>query len=512
MKYWRGHPRIRQSLGCLLIALTPGCTSWKTVNKPVPECLAEDKPDRVRVTFAATGEILELKKPGLVTDSLVGMDSARTRTAVPLAAIKSMAVRRTSAGKTVLLIGGVTVLLASAAAAAAAIALSNSDMGFSCSESSCPWIYAWDGTAWQLESGTFGGAITRGAARTDLDNLEFAVPRRNSLRLKLANQLNETDHVDEVTVLAVDHGPGLTILPTPDGIPISVLAPLPPVRARDFRGADALPAIRSSDGWAWETNPTGRDPTRLEDLRDGLELTFVRPAGAIRAKLVVEARNTPWAALMLERFLALHGPGLDAWYDSLDANPDMRREVLGRLAEEGFLQVSVWRDGSWRRQGAVWEVGPELNKRQVLVLDLRGIEGPELRVRLASAPSFWSIESVGLDYSDDVSMTIRRLAPLRAIDHAGNNVVASLAARDDSMLTLNQGEWAELEYRVPEPPFARVRTWMVETSGWYRIHLRPARVARSELLQLINTDRLMGAKLSTTWMNQTIRALDEPEF
>jgi hypothetical protein len=511
MRYWRRHWRLRQVIGLTLVVLTPGCTSWRASDRPVPQCLAEEKPELVRVVFAQTRETLVLRRPSLVTDSLVGVDSVKKRVAVPLTDIAALELRRTDAGKTVALVGTVTILLVAVAAAAAAIALSESSMGMSCSESSCPWIYAWDGRSWQLESGTFGGAITRGAARTDLDNLNSAVVEHGKLRLKLANQLNETDYIDEVSVLAVDHGPGLTILPATTGRPVSVLAPQPPRQARDDRGTDVLPAVRQTDGWQWESNPTGRDSSRIGDLRDGLTLTFARPPGARRAKLVLDARNSYWAALMLERFLALHGPGLEAWYDSLDTNPVMRRDILNRLAEEGFLHVSIWDGTDWQRQGTVWEVGPELSKRQVVPLDLRDLEGDSVRVRLESAPSFWAIDAVAMDYSDDARLTIRHVRPSRATTHNGGNALGVLSDRDDRTLTLERTQWAELEFRVPDPPVAEVRTWMVESTGWYRIHLTPARIVRSDLLNAIETDRLMGAKLSVAWMNQIIRTMARQE-
>lgn len=72
----------------------------------------------------------------------------------------------------------------------------DTDNGGSDQTYSCPLVYSWDGQRWRLDSGTFGGAIMPALARTEVDNLLHAVPVGDSLRLRITNELNETDHLD----------------------------------------------------------------------------------------------------------------------------------------------------------------------------------------------------------------------------------------------------------------------------------------------------------------------------
>ena len=104
---------------------------------------------------------------------------------------------------------------------------------------------------WQLglkESGTFGGAIFRTLSRTDVDNLDFARAEEGQLRLRLANELAETDYVDALSVLAVDHAPGVTVAPDGHGVLHSLGSLTPPLSAHDDRGHDALDRVVSADG------------------------------------------------------------------------------------------------------------------------------------------------------------------------------------------------------------------------------------------------------------------------
>jgi hypothetical protein len=53
--------------------------------------------------------------------------------------------------------------------------------------------------------------------RTDLDNLDLATPADGILRLKVTNERKETDYLDALRVVAVDHDPGVVVAPDPSG-------------------------------------------------------------------------------------------------------------------------------------------------------------------------------------------------------------------------------------------------------------------------------------------------------
>jgi hypothetical protein len=52
---------------------------------------------------------------------------------------------------------------------------------------------------------TFGGAIFHAAQRTDVDNLDHLAEVGGAYRVKLTNELQETQYVDELKLLVVDH-------------------------------------------------------------------------------------------------------------------------------------------------------------------------------------------------------------------------------------------------------------------------------------------------------------------
>jgi hypothetical protein len=136
-------------------------------------------------------------------------------------------------------------------------------------------------------------------------------------------------------------------------------------------------------------------------LQDVLELTFVRPAGARVAKLVVSARQTGWAAILPWEFVSLHGSGTRAWFDSLDSDPVLRAKAGAAMARVGSMEVALRAPDGWRVQGRLDETGPEIGRRQVIPLDLRGVEGDTVYVVLRSTPAVWMVDKVGIDSSAD---------------------------------------------------------------------------------------------------------------
>src|SRR3989442_56638 len=385
-------------------AFLQACMRWGT--KPLePTRFDGAKPDReVRVTVA-NGGVLVVKNPFISGDSLVWLRAIadepaagdapprEQRQGIPLARIRSVQVREVDAAKTTLLVVGTVGLVALLVAAASydpwgsGHSGGSSGTGGSCDYcSSCPLVYSWDGHRWRLDSGTFGGAIMHAHARTDVDNLDFVQPEHGVMRLKVANEQRETDYVDALSVLAVDHDSGLTVAPDAAGRSHTIGALRPSAAARDFRGRDGLAQVRATDGWNWESSPGARADMTVAGMGDGLELAFPRRGGAGTARLVVDGNVTAWAALMMERFVAAHGRATQAWYDSLDRDTQGARRLGEALARQAFLSAAVLVDGRWQPQGLIWDAGPEISKRQRAGPDLRGAVGDTVPVRLESVP------------------------------------------------------------------------------------------------------------------------------
>jgi hypothetical protein len=505
-----------------LTALATACYTWQTTTTPTPESLSKKKDAKFRITSIGGG-VLNITGVHLRNDSVLGYTSATTLGKPPrevglptseIARIQSSEINGP------LTIGAIAILgVATAAVIASATEKTPPPRRTTtwCSASdpnctfSCPLIYSWDGDSYWLDSGTFGGAITPALTRTDLDNLVRARPTQGVLRFLLTDEANETEHVDAFAVLAVDHPVGTTVAPDAraNGT-FHVVGPTSAaLSARDLMNREVLAQIGQPDGRVWESRLDGRDPANPAHLRDGLELTFARPVGTDRAQLVIDAQNTEWASALMGQMVSAFGRLTSSWYDpgtTAAASEPMRRAQR----EEGFLAVTVWDGSAWREAGEVWEAGPEVAKRQVLPVDLTGIPGDRIRVRLESAPAFWDIDYVGLGAAVDAEVTTHTLATTRAASPRQPDALQRLAANDGRMLDMEYGDTVRIEVRDTAPPVrGMTRSYLARTSGWYRIHGRDNADPDIAMLTALAQQPHGAARIAISQLNDMLTLLNQ---
>ena len=209
-------------------------------------------------------------------------------------------------------------------------------------------------------------------------------------------------------------------------------------------------------------------------------------------------------------FVEAHGRETSEWYDSVAIDPAYARRTGAAIAREAFLSVSVWAAGRWVPQGMAWEAGPEIIKRQVIPLDLRGVPGDTVRIRLESAPGLWLIDAAGLDFSDEAPLEVKEVAPSSAVDRTGRDVRKPLAEIDGLEYVTTRGDAADLVFAVPATAPGRARSYLLASSGWYRIHT--AETGEPDRVTLARVGREPGAisRIATARLNAAILAAREP--
>jgi hypothetical protein len=230
------------------------------------------------------------------------------------------------------------------------------------------------------------------------------------------------------------------------------------------------------------------------------------PPNTASARLVVDARNTPWSAFLLEQYIQAHGNGTANWYASMETNPERARQLQSLFAREAFLHLSVWNGRGWEDRGVFWEVGPEIGKRQVLPLDLTGISGPTLRVRLDAPPFFWLVDFVGIDFGKEHNYSSQRLTMLSAIDQKGRDLRQILVSADGREEQLETGDAVELRFSAPPLLPGKARSYMLRSTGWYRIHAPEEGLPDLTLLSAASAPGGI-ARISSLRMNAALESL-----
>jgi len=445
---------------------------------------------------ALEGAVLErlalTGKVPILTEILV--DTPRGKTLVPFESVTQIEVGAKAAGaaKTI----GVVLVVAAVVAVVVALASGSSkpppptDFPKVCS----PLVSSYDGMRFIADSDAFGGAMFRPAKRTDWGVLEHMREVGGAYRLKIQKGHAETEFVDELELLAVDHPPGTRVLPDFSGTLHVLAAPQEPLRAAAFDGSDVTTLVAKRDGRSWVSNPFGRDPDNKAEARDGMTLEFARPAGTDSAKLALRVQNTPWAYYLRHQFLELLGSDFERWYARMGSTMEDYQAFEQARRREVALSIRVWDGAGWRNAGFVEEVGSELARDVAVAIDLGDVPGERLRLRLDSTVGLWAIDSVHVDYSRGAPLEVREIPPAKVTDQEGRDLTASVSRADGKDYVMSGATaWAEAVFPAPPRRPGWDRSVLLKTTGYYKIHVEGRGEPQLALVQrLVNEPGAFG--------------------
>jgi Flp pilus assembly protein TadD len=293
-----------------------------------------------------------------------------------------------------------TELPSAAAAGARVVAMAVTELDRK--PSSCPFLYAWDGTAFRfvtdfLGAGEMGYWLAPGE-RNEPDPVEYVRLRGDQLRprdgryeLRVTNELEEVLFLDRFRLLAVAHPRDVEVFPN-EGMthhprPFRLFGARnlrPPVSAREDDGRDVRDRIATVDR-------TWPDGFRLRPIRG-----YAEPHG-----LSLDLGPGSDRALLL----------LTAWTDYAFSSDNVAASQRGWALEPPELQVRN-ANGEWED---ALEVGIPVGRPQTIVLDLSGAwKGPRREVRIVTNMRvYWDQVQVA-DPADASAFTTAALDPVRA--------------------------------------------------------------------------------------------------
>ena len=266
---------------------------------------------------------------------------------------------------------------------------------------SCPILYAWDGTGFRFVTDILGGAIIGyllGPGEYYYPDTDEYVPlgrisaKEGKYILKIANQLEEIIYLDKVELVAVDHGTDFRVFPNerllsappyPEFIPYAMTDLRPPRSAVDHLGRDFTGALLEKDD-VWydgfrKTDIHGYVEEHSLTLDFGNLRNIQRPVLLAHGWVDYAHSTSNWAAA--QRGLALRPPKLEVVDD----------------------------DGEWVT--ASIDMGTPAGLPKMMLYDLSGaFVSEDYRLRISTnAAIYWDQFTVGS--AAETPMQVHRMLP-----------------------------------------------------------------------------------------------------
>lgn len=376
---------------------------------------------------------------------------------IPISAIKRLDITEKDTGATVA--SYVFTSIGSLAAAFGIVAVLVALL-----KSSCPFVYVDTGTGYRFVGEAYGGAIFSPLERDDYMPLQGWQAAAGTLQVKIANELKERQFTNLAELQVVQHPKGVQVLLDQHGRPHTLQRVQPPLRALASDGFNYAGALASQDSSSWVFNSSQSNSNHVV-------LQFPRPAGSQTGKLVLHAQNSLWLDYLYGAFTRQFGSLYNHWAEK---QKDVPAAELYRWQQEQEipLLVEVLTAKGWQVVERIPPVGPLAGRDLVVPVDLAGIKGEMVEVRLSCGFMFWEVDRAGMDFSSSLPVQVVKVKAGSAYDKSGHNVPHLVAAADAKYLEqFSVGDAVVLTYPLPEEKPGQPRALFLHTRGYYE-HIR----------------------------------------
>jgi hypothetical protein len=398
---------------------------------------------------------------------------------IPVSAINSYDVYESDGGKSggvalaIALPIGLTVLMISLLISASVRAGKEAKENAS-NSSSCPFIYAFDGEAWQFMGEIYGGATLSTLEREDylaLPSYHFTPGMTYTIRM--ANMLQEIQYINQADLLIIEHSSEVRPLVDKYGQVQTIQEPLLPSKAVDSKGNDCLSAVTANDRF---THNFDEDlDTAAGNFLNSLELTFTSNSAPGQGKLILNAGNSLWGDYMVNELHGLFGKRYDNWVNKKEQEPP--GDYLEWMQQQGIpLLVYALEGEEWNKIDYFNLTGAFGFRDMVLPMDLShawtednsgGQPGYSLKLKLVTGFQFWQVNSAAIDLTENVTVGITWVDAGSATDQHGKDVAGLISSDDGQYLVQEKtGDYATLEFNLPtgiDPSF----TLFLHSKGYY---------------------------------------------
>ncbi len=356
------------------------------------------------------------------------------------------------------------------------------------SKQSCPFFYSFDGTKYVFDAESIGGAITEGLKRTDYSRMDYLKPSEGYYKILIRNEADETQHIDELKLYAVDHPENTEVVPDYEGNYTAFSECVSPLRVTDEKNKDVTAFFKSRDRIYWQSKMEMDSSILKSDIRHKLTFDFKKPPNAIKAKLLINAGATLWGSSMLKELMIMNGDKVDEWYRIMDKQgPELQMLKAWQEGEELYdLKLYMKEGENFVNKNKITSGGPFTIEDRIIDLDLSKINGDEFTLQINPPKGYWKIDYMGIVYEYDDNYNLIELPMVSAEDYKGNNLKKTLSNNDREYYDMpDYSDTAYVKFADIPVKDGYKRTIFLKSTGYYEIHLKKTEPYNAEFFQKI---------------------------
>ena len=332
-------------------------------------------------------------------------------------------------------------------------------------KSSCPFVYVSNGSTYDFKGEIYGGAIFKPLERDDYMPLGQLTPS-SDFKIRINNELKEIQYTNLAELIVAGHDPSVRSCIDSKGIVHTITNPLPPSQAVLNSTVSVLHELEKTDSSYCLFNDEHR-----ESYRNDLQLTFSKPGNAAQAKLLLHAKNSWWLDYTFTKFTQLFG----SYYNTfVEEKRSANKDSLLAWSSANSLPLAVYMKtgNGWKLIEELPTVGPMAARQFCIPVNLQGVEGEELEIKLSCGFLTWELDEAAVDYSSDGNIELTRILPTLATDEKGINVTKSLSATDGNyLLQPVPGNSCDILYQLPPLKKGMQYDCYLHARGYYE-HVR----------------------------------------
>jgi len=375
---------------------------------------------------------------------------------IPLSSVEKIDLYEPDKGSTAasFIFGGIGIILGALVVIGVIVALT---------KSSCPLVYTYDGSAYHFTGEMFGGAVNSSSERDDYMPLPGLETVDGKYQLKISNELLEKQYIDLAELIVAEHPENLTVLVDKYGNLQTMGEMNLPDLATDGNEQVCTDVLKAKDSLCYLFNQGNAENAEMSSLI----LSFDKPDKASLAKLVLNVRNSYWLDYIYGKFNEQFGTFFAEFNERQKKVPPEKN--VQWLLDQGIpLSVYVETAKGWQFVDFINTVGPLASRDVVMPVNLSGVTGEKVKIKLECGLMFWEIDYASVDYTDNIAVKTDCLPVSTAYDEKGKDVSSNLVKTDKKYLYQPEvGNEAVLSFSSDIPAKDMKQSVFFHNRGYY---------------------------------------------